>query len=234
VAHIVAEGICVEFPIWNPSHRSLKNAVLRATTGGRLARESSTRVLVQALSDLSFEFSRGDRVGLMGDNGSGKTTLLRVLTGIYEPVRGRLQVSGRVSSLLDLSLGMDHEATGLENIVLRGVLLGMSTSAIQSKIADIADFSELGDYLAMPIRTYSSGMLLRLAFAVATSVAPEILLLDEWLSVGDATFREKAEQRLLQMVESAAIVVLASHDEALVRRFCTRILRLDHGRALSN
>jgi lipopolysaccharide transport system ATP-binding protein len=234
MAHIRAEGICVEFPIWNPSRRSLKNAVLRATTGGRLARETSNRVLVQALSDLSFDFSRGDRVGVVGHNGSGKTTLLRVLTGIYEPVRGRLEVSGRVSSLLDLSLGMDHEATGLENIVLRGVLMGMSPSAIESKIDDIAEFSELGDYLSMPIRTYSSGMLLRLAFAVATSVAPEILLLDEWLSVGDAPFRDKAERRLLEMIESSAIMVLASHDETLIKSFCSRILRLEHGRSVSD
>ncbi|TMH73025.1 MAG: ABC transporter ATP-binding protein [Betaproteobacteria bacterium] len=231
--HISAEGVCVEFPIWNPSHRSLKNAVLRATTGGRLARESSTRVVVQALSDLSFEFARGDRIGLVGNNGSGKTTLLRVLSGIYEPVRGRLEVSGRVSSLLDLSLGMDHEATGLENIVLRGVLMGLPPVAIQAKVNEIAEFSELGDYLSMPIRTYSSGMLLRLAFAVSTSVAPEILLLDEWLSVGDAAFRDKAERRLLELIESSAIMVLASHDESLIRRFCSRMLRLEHGRAAS-
>jgi len=233
VPHISAEGVCVEFPIWNPSHRSLKNAVLRATTGGRLARESSTRVVVQALSDLSFEFARGDRIGLVGNNGSGKTTLLRVLSGIYEPVRGRLEVSGRVSSLLDLSLGMDHEATGLENIVLRGVLMGLPPVAIQAKVNEIAEFSELGDYLSMPIRTYSSGMLLRLAFAVSTSVAPEILLLDEWLSVGDAAFRDKAERRLLELIESSAIMVLASHDESLIRRFCSRMLRLEHGRAAS-
>jgi lipopolysaccharide transport system ATP-binding protein len=231
--HISAAGICVEFPIWNPSHRSLKNAVLRATTGGRLARESSTRVVVQALSDLSFEFERGDRIGLLGNNGSGKTTLLRVLSGIYEPVRGRLEVSGRVSSLLDLSLGMDHEATGLENIVLRGVLMGLPPVAIQAKVNEIAEFSELGDYLSMPIRTYSSGMLLRLAFAVSTSVAPEILLLDEWLGVGDAGFRDKAERRLLELIESSAIMVLASHDESLIRRFCSRMLRLEHGRAAS-
>jgi lipopolysaccharide transport system ATP-binding protein len=233
MAHISADGICVEFPIWNPSRRSLKRAVVRATTGGRLARETSTRVVVQALADLSFEFSRGDRVGLVGHNGSGKTTLLRVLSGIYEPVRGRLDVSGRVSSLLDLSLGMDHEATGLENIVLRGILLGLSPATIESKVDEIAEFSELGDYLSMPIRTYSSGMLLRLAFAVSTSVAPEILLLDEWLSVGDAGFREKAERRLLELIESSAIMVLASHDENLIRRFCSRMLRLEHGRRVS-
>ena len=143
---------------------------MRATTGGRLAQESSSLVVVQALADLSFEFSRGERIGLVGHNGSGKTTLLRVLSGIYEPVRGRISVAGRVSSLLDLSLGMDREATGFENIVLRGVLLGLSTTAIQSKVDEIAEFSELGDYLSMPIRTYSSGMLLRLAFAVSTSL----------------------------------------------------------------
>ncbi len=233
MARISADCICVEFPIWNPSRRSLKSTVLRATTGGRLARETSTLVLVQALADLSFEFSRGDRIGLVGHNGPGKTTLLRVLSGIYEPVRGQLSVNGRVSSLLDLSLGMDREATGFENIVLRGVLLGLTPSAIQSKVDEIAEFSELGDYLSMPIRTYSSGMLLRLAFAVSTSVAPEILLLDEWLSVGDAGFRDKAERRLLEMIESSAIVVLASHDESLIKRFCSRMLRLEHGRSVS-
>jgi lipopolysaccharide transport system ATP-binding protein len=234
MAHICADGISVEFPIWSPSRRSLKTAVLRATTGGRLARETSTRVMIQALCDLSFEFSRGDRIGLVGHNGSGKTTLLRVLTGIYEPVRGRLDVAGRVSSLLDLSLGMDHEGTGYENIVLRGVLMGLSPSAIESKIGEIAEFSELDDYLSMPIRTYSSGMLLRLAFAVSTAIAPEILLLDEWLSVGDASFRDKAERRLLQMIESSAIVVLASHDVSLIRRFCSRTLHLEHGRILAD
>jgi lipopolysaccharide transport system ATP-binding protein len=233
MAYIRAEQISVEFPIWSPSHRSLKTAVLRATTGGRLARETSTRVMIQALCDLSFEFSRGDRVGLVGHNGSGKTTLLRVLTGIYEPVRGRLDVTGRVSSLLDLSLGMDHEATGYENIVLRGVLMGLQPAAIEKRVDEIAEFSELGDYLSMPIRTYSSGMLLRLAFAVSTSIAPEILLLDEWLSVGDAGFREKAERRLLEMIESSAIVVIASHDVSLIRRFCSRTLQLEHGRIVS-
>jgi len=234
VAHISADRICVEFPIWNPSRRSLKSAVMHATTGGRLARETTNRVVVKAISDLSFDFSRGDRIGLVGHNGSGKTTLLRVLTGIYEPVRGRLEVKGRVSSMLDLALGMDHEATGYENIVLRGVLMGFSPSVIESRVDEIAEFSELGEYLSMPIRTYSSGMLLRLAFAVATATAPEILLLDEWLSVGDAAFKEKAERRLVEMIESSAIVVLASHDVNLIRRFCSRMLKLEHGRVIAD
>ena len=234
MAHISADRICVEFPIWNPSRRSLKSAVMHATTGGRLARETTNRVVVKAISDLSFDFSRGDRIGLVGHNGSGKTTLLRVLTGIYEPVRGRLEVKGRVSSMLDLALGMDHEATGYENIVLRGVLMGFSPSVIESRVDEIAEFSELGEYLSMPIRTYSSGMLLRLAFAVATATAPEILLLDEWLSVGDAAFKEKAERRLVEMIESSAIVVLASHDVNLIRRFCSRMLKLEHGRVIAD
>jgi lipopolysaccharide transport system ATP-binding protein len=234
MAHILAERICVEFPIWNPSRRSLKQALVHASTGGRLARESSTRVLVQALQDLSFEFARGDRVGLVGHNGSGKTTLLRVLTGIYEPVRGSLNVVGRISSMLDLSLGMDHEGTGYENIVLRGVLMGLSQSEIANRIDAIAEFSELGDYLDMPIRTYSSGMLLRLAFAVSTSTSPDILLLDEWLSVGDANFKLKAEKRLLELIESSAIVVLASHDVNLIRRFCSRMLKLERGRIVAD
>jgi len=234
MASIRADRISVEFPIWNPSRRSLKQTLVHASTGGRLARETTNRVVVQALHELSFEFARGDRVGLVGHNGSGKTTLLRVLTGIFEPVRGRLDVVGRVSSLLDLSLGMDHEGTGYENIVLRGVLMGFSPTEIANRIDAIAEFSELGDYLDMPIRTYSSGMLLRLAFAVSTSTAPEILLLDEWLSVGDANFKQKAEKRLLELIESSAIVVLASHDVNLIKRFCTRMLKLERGRIIAD
>ena len=170
----------------------------------------------------------------MGHNGSGKTTLLRVLAGIYEPVRGRLSVTGQVSSLLDLSLGMDHEATGYENIMLRGALMGLSPSRLVGKVGEIAEFAELGAYLSMPIRTYSSGMLLRLAFAVATSITPEILLLDEWLSVGDADFSKKAERRLVEMLESSAIVVLASHNISLIKRFCTRMLHLEHGHIVAD
>jgi lipopolysaccharide transport system ATP-binding protein len=226
---ISAEGIVVSFPIFNAAHRSLKRTVLHATTGGRVARESESKVSVCALDRLSFHIKAGDRVGLMGHNGSGKTTLLRVLSGIYEPVYGRISVRGRVASLLDLSLGMDTEATGYENIRLRAILAGLSSADVQAKMEDIAEFSELDEYLEMPIRTYSSGMMLRLAFAVSTSVEADILLMDEWLSVGDADFSEKAARRLEDLVDRTPILVVASHDRALIARMCNRVFRLEHG-----
>ena len=228
--YIKAEGIVVDFPIYNASHRSLKTAVLRATTGGRIGRDSGNRVIVRAIDHMSFEIREGDRVGLVGQNGSGKTTLLRVLSGIYEPRGGNLEVRGRTATLLDLSLGIDPEATGYDNIVFRGILAGLHPKAIRARIKEIADFTELGDYLDMPVRTYSSGMQIRLAFAVATSVEADILLMDEWLSVGDAEFSMKAEKRLEELVNRTPIIVLASHNQDLVKRICTRVFRLERGR----
>lgn len=228
--HIKAENIVVDFPIYNASHRSLKTAVLRATTGGRIGRDAGNRVIVRALDRLSFEIREGDRVGLVGQNGSGKTTLLRVLSGIYEPQGGALEVRGRSATLLDLGLGIDPEATGYDNIMFRGILAGLHPKAIRARVKEIADFTELGDYLEMPVRTYSSGMQVRLAFAVATSVEADILLMDEWLSVGDAEFSKKATDRLEALVDRTPILVLASHDRKLIERTCNKIFRLEHGR----
>ncbi|KWK52844.1 sugar ABC transporter ATP-binding protein [Burkholderia stagnalis] len=227
--HIRAEHITVEFPIFNASHRSLKKAVLRATTGGRVAHDAGKHVVVRAVSDATFEFKPGDRVALVGHNGAGKTTLLRVLSGVYAPVSGRLDVQGRIGSLLDISLGMDPEATGYENIFLRGVVMGLRPSEIEAKIDEIAEFSELGDYLNMPTRTYSSGMALRLAFAVSTAVHPDILLMDEWLSVGDESFNKKASERLNSLVERSSILVMASHSPQLIERVCNRKIVIEKG-----
>ncbi len=231
---IVAEGISVEFPIYENSHRSLKKAVLNLTTGGRIGHDAGRHAVVRALDDLSFRFTEGERVGLVGHNGSGKTTLLRTLSGVYEPVRGSLKVSGTVASLLDVSMGLDPDATGFENIYLRGILDGLSPARIRSKIDEIADFSDLGEYLNLPVRTYSSGMMLRLAFSISTSVEADILIMDEWLSVGDAEFSAKAAQRLEALVGSAAIVVVATHDPSLVERVCTRKIGLEHGKIVSD
>lgn len=227
--HIRADNITVEFPIFNASHRSLKKAVLRATTGGRVARDAGKHVVVRAVSEASFEFKPGDRVALVGHNGAGKTTLLRVLSGVYAPVFGKLDVKGKIGSLLDMSLGMDPEATGYENIFLRGVVMGLHPSEIEEKVDEIAAFSELGDYLNMPARTYSSGMALRLAFAVSTAVHPDILLMDEWLSVGDASFNKKAADRLNSLVERSSILVMASHSPQLVQKICNRKIVLEKG-----
>ncbi|KVC66928.1 ABC transporter ATP-binding protein [Burkholderia ubonensis] len=231
---IVAEGISVEFPIYENSHRSLKKAVLNLTTGGRIGQDAGKHTIVRALDDLSFEFTDGARVGLVGHNGSGKTTLLRTLSGVYEPVRGKLKVHGKVASLLDVSMGLDPDATGFENIYLRGILDGLSPSRIRSKIDEIADFSDLGEYLNLPVRTYSSGMMLRLAFAISTSVEADILIMDEWLSVGDAEFSAKAARRLETLVGNASIVVIATHDPTLVARVCTRKISLEHGKIVAD
>jgi lipopolysaccharide transport system ATP-binding protein len=231
---IRATNVHVEFPIFNTSHRSFKKAVIRASTGGRISGGIDDRVVVSALEDVSLEINEGERVGLLGHNGSGKTTLLRVLAGIYEPVRGCVVVQGPVTPLLDLSLGMDHEATGRENIRLRATLMGLPRPQIETRIDGIIEFSELGSFIDVPIRTYSSGMLLRLAFAVSTAVRPGILLMDEWLSVGDAGFRDKAAARLMSLIESSSILIFASHDQNMIKRFCNRTIRLEHGRIIED
>lgn len=228
--HIRAQDLSVEFPIYNASHRSLKKALISATTGGRIASDASQRVTVRALDGLNLDIKPGDRVGLLGHNGAGKTTLLRVLSGVYAPSSGSLSVQGRVVALTDISLGIDSESTGFENIVLRGVIMGLSPKEIADKMDEIAEFSELGEYLNMPVRTYSSGMQLRLAFSVSTSMTADIVLMDEWLSVGDASFNAKASQRLESLVAQSSILVIASHDRSTIERLCNRTLMLEHGR----
>lgn len=227
---IRAEHLTVDFPVFSQTHRSLKHAVLRATTGGRVATGTGNRTVVRALDNASFRFQEGDRIGLIGHNGAGKTTLLRVLSGVYEPTSGSLTVEGRVAALLDLSLGMDSEATGYENIYLRGALLGWRPRDLRDRVDEIAAFSELGEYLDMPVKTYSSGMMVRLAFAVSTAIAADVLLMDEWLSVGDAAFNKKASGRLDELVARSKILVLASHSTDLVQRVCNRVFRLEHGK----
>lgn len=234
MAHVIADNIVVEFPIYGGKSRSLKSTFVRTATGGLLARDAADRVVVRALDQCSFELAAGDRVGLLGHNGSGKTTLLRVLAGVYEPAFGSIAVSGRVASMLSITLGMDMEATGSENIYMRGGIMGMRPGDIARMFDEICEFSELGDYIDMPVRTYSSGMAMRLAFAVSTSVSADIILMDEWLSVGDAEFAKKAQNRLNKVIERAKILVIASHDEALIRKNCNRILRLEHGRLVND
>jgi len=233
MARIKAQNVCVDFAIYASSGRSVKNTVLNAATGGLIARDARDNMVVRALDDVSFEFHDGARVGLVGHNGSGKTTLLRVLAGAYEPVRGTVEVEGRVASMLNIWIGMDLEATGYENIFMRGVKMGVRPKAIARLVEEICDFAELGDYIHVPMRTYSSGMAMRLAFAISTCVDAEILLMDEWLSAGDAEFNEKAQRRLRAIVDRAKILVLVSHDAALIRGNCNTIMTLDHGKLIS-
>ena len=224
------KNVSVDFPIYNASGRSLKKHIMQVATGGQLGANEQGRVIVRALEDLSFTLRDGDRVGLVGHNGAGKSTLLRLLSGVYEPSSGMARIEGEVGSLLDISLGIDAEATGRENIYIRGALLGLKRSEVTSQLDGIIQFSELGDFVDMPVRTYSTGMHMRLAFAVSTVVRPQILLMDEWLSVGDEGFRYKAEARMTEVVQSTNILVIASHSRDLIMHTCNRVLWLEHGR----
>jgi ABC-type polysaccharide/polyol phosphate transport system ATPase subunit len=233
MAHIVLDRASVELAVYNSRGRGLKNEILRRTVGGGLQndRDSSIQV-VKALSEVSFEARDGDRIGLIGGNGAGKTTLLRVLSRVYPPVLGRVSIEGRISSLIDLAMGMDTDATGYENIEMRSIMLGLDYKQAQAIIPDVEEFSQLGEFLSLPIRTYSSGMMLRLAFAVSTAVHPDILILDEVIGVGDAAFAERAENRLHNMIQKASIMFLASHDNNSIRRFCNRTLWMKGGKLM--
>jgi lipopolysaccharide transport system ATP-binding protein len=228
-AAIDAEHICVDFPLYHGNARSLKRAVFR-TVSGRVAADTKHRVVVQALRDISFRLRRGDRLGLIGSNGAGKTTLLRTLAGIYEPQAGRVRVRGSLNALLDPNLGMNPDLTGRENIMLRGLYNGLKRPLIARLEEDVAAFAELGEFIDLPVRVYSSGMVVRLGFALATAIRPQVLLMDEWFLAGDATFMEKARMRLEDMVRGADILVLSTHVTEIVRTWCTRVIWLDQGR----
>ncbi|WP_028232212.1 ABC transporter ATP-binding protein [Paraburkholderia mimosarum] len=229
MAYIELKGATLDLPIYDIQGRSLKRQVMRMGRRNAIAEDTDGVIVVRALNNVDLRFDAGDRVGLIGHNGAGKSTLLRTMAGIYTPTSGTVERSGKVVPLLDISLGMDENSTGLQNIRLRGLLLGMSDSEIRTKQQEIAEFSELGDYLDLPIRTYSSGMRVRLAFAVSTAVEAEILLLDEVMGVGDASFMHKAEQRLADLHGRAEIVVLAMHSNHEIRRVCNKALWMEHG-----
>jgi lipopolysaccharide transport system ATP-binding protein len=229
MTHIKFDKVCVDFPIYNTSSRSLKVQLMQAATGGRMGANERGRVVVRALDNISLELHEGDRLGVIGHNGAGKSTLLRVVTGVYEPSGGRAEVCGAVNSLIDLNLGMDGEATGVENIYLRGALLGYKRSHLSAKLQEIVDFAGLGGFINMPLRTYSTGMQMRLAFSIATLTQPDILVMDEWLTVGDADFQEKAQRRLNELIQNTSILVIASHSAELVSQLCNRVVRLNRG-----
>ncbi|WCP67273.1 ABC transporter ATP-binding protein [Vibrio tubiashii] len=232
--NLTAENLTVEFPIYENSHRSLKKKVINMTTGGKIGSDAGKHPVVRALDGLNFNIKEGDRVGLVGHNGSGKTTLLRVLNGVYSPVQGSLKATGRIASLLDVSMGLDPDATGFENIFIKGLMDGLSPDVIKGKIDEIADFTELGEYLNLPVKTYSSGMMLRLAFSISTSVEADIIIMDEWLSVGDAAFNQKASERLTSLIDKSSILVIASHDPNLIENVCNRKIHMEHGKIISD
>ena len=228
MSHLLFDDVSVEYPIFGAQALSLKNTLTAAATGGRICREAGVTV-VRALRDITLELREGDRLGIMGHNGAGKSTLLRVIAGVYPPTRGRIERTGTVSSLIDPMLGIEMDATGYENIRLRGLIAGMRLSAIKAITPQIAEFSGLGDYLSIPVRTYSTGMLMRLAFSIATAVHTDILIMDEWMSVGDADFKAQAEERLREVIDNTGILVLASHQADLIERECNRGIVLSHG-----
>jgi lipopolysaccharide transport system ATP-binding protein len=226
-------NVSIDLPVFGFDSGSLKKTVATTVTGGRIKYDTGVTV-VRAIDDISLTLRDGDRLGVMGHNGAGKTTLLRTLAGVYPPTKGTYRREGSIASFIDPMLGIEMDATGFENIRLRGLVMGLNHATISRLGPGIAEFSGLGDYLAMPVRTYSSGMLMRLAFSIVTSVRAEILLLDEWLSAGDADFRERADQRMKEIVANTGILVLATHSSDMIRRECNRLIQLSHGRKVTD
>ncbi len=232
---ITAENVTIDFPIYGGSHRSLRQTLF-ARTGGLIRHEGKgrqQRTIVRALDDLSFTLQNGDRLGLIGHNGAGKSTLLKVLAGVYKPNSGSMHIEGRVSPLFNSAPGLDPDDNGYENITTCGLFLGMTPDEINRKLPDIVAFCELGEYLDLPVRTYSNGMVARLGFAIATSIDPDILLLDEGLGAGDAAFAERAEARMKALIQRTRILVLASHSDALIKMMCNRAILLEKGRLVA-
>lgn len=230
MAAVEVSGVAVSFPVYHGSGRSLKKTVFAAASNRRLGQDAKHRIVVEALRDVSFSLRSGERLGLVGGNGAGKTTLLRTVAGIYEPVVGRVRVSGSIATMLDPNLGMNVDLTGRENIALRGLYGGLTRAQIRRLEEDVEAFAELGEFLELPVRSYSSGMMVRLAFALATAVRSQILLMDEWFLAGDAAFMEKARLRLEDLVRGAEILILSSHMTGVVLDWSTRVIWLDQGR----
>ena len=227
-AAIDVDGVSVSFPLYHGNARSLKKTVFSTVTG-RMAADARNRVVVEALRGIDLHLRPGDRLALVGGNGAGKTTLLRVLAGIYEPVVGRMRVRGSLNALLDPTLGMNPELTGRENIMLRGLYFGLDGNAIEGLAEDVARFAELTDFLDLPVRIYSSGMVVRLGFAVATSVVPEVLITDEVLAVGDESFQKKCITWLEEYRANGGTLLLCSHSMFHIQKLCQQAIWLDGG-----
>lgn len=224
------QNVTVRYAVYNSRSQSLRNQLINISTGGRISQEASSTITVTALNGVSFMLSDGDRVGLIGHNGAGKTTMLRTMAGIYQPISGQVVREGAVTTIIELGAGMDAELSGYENIIRMGMLTGASVAEMQRATPTIEEFTELGNYLSMPVRTYSSGMLMRLMFAVATANQPEILLIDEMFGTGDASFQERAKKRMHELIGAASIFVFASHSHELIKNYCNRVFQLDHGK----
>ncbi|NPD68566.1 ABC transporter ATP-binding protein [Lichenicola cladoniae] len=240
-AFIHVDDLSLDFPLYHGGARSLKKTMLSmaskrvaGTTGGKVGEDRSHRVVVQALRNITFRLTSGERLGIVGHNGAGKSSLLRVLGGIYEPVAGQVHVGGSINTLLDTNFGMNLDLTGRENIALRGRYVGLSREGMRALEADVEAFAALGPFLELPVRVYSSGMVVRLGFGLATAIAPQVLLMDEWFMAGDARFRDKAHSRLETVVRGAEIMVLTSHMPSVLKTWCTRLIWLQAGRIVAD
>jgi ABC-type polysaccharide/polyol phosphate transport system ATPase subunit len=226
MARIELEHLSLTFRVRQERSVRLKDFILK-----RMFLPSKNPYMeVRALQDINLRIDQGERIGFLGHNGAGKSTMLKLLAGIYQPTSGRRLVEGRISSLIDIALGFEDEANGWENIAYRSYLQGETPASVRAKRKSIAEFSELGDFLNMPVRYYSAGMMVRLAFSIATAIEPEILLVDEVLSVGDLAFQNKARERMREMMAKAHLIVLVSHDLESLSQICNRVVWLDHGR----
>ena len=228
MAKIKFDNVTLRYPVYNAHSMYLRNHLVRMATGG-LIENSSNLTVVTALNQVSFELNDGDAIGLVGHNGAGKSTLLRTIAGIYEPEQGKIIRQGRIATVLEIGAGLEAELTGYDNIISLGMMMGLSHAQAVALTPDIESFTELGDFLQLPVRTYSSGMTMRQMFAVATAITPEILLIDEMFATGDASFQQKSQERIQNMIGAAKIFVFASHNPDLIRRYCNRVFRLEHG-----
>ncbi len=224
------KNITLDIPIFNVS-RSFRTSLIQCMTGGQINQhDHSKQVSVRALDDISFKLNAGDRLGIVGHNGAGKTTLLRVLARIYRPLVGHYHYRGKITPLFNMALGLDLDDTGLDNIYTIGMHLGMTKTEISSKKDEIIQCCELGDFIHLPVRIYSVGMQTRLSFAIATSLEPDILLMDEGIGAGDASFAEKAKNRLINFYDKTSILVIASHSDELIRKLCNKALLMRGGK----
>lgn len=228
MALVQLKDVTLWYPTYSPQMRALKSVML-TRLGGNIS-EQDNSVVVQSLDNLNLKLTDGDRLGIIGHNGAGKTTLLRVVSQIYEPQQGEVTIEGSVSSFVDITLGMDPESTGWDNIIFRGVFLGLTYEQARALAPSIAEFSELGDYLSMPVHTYSAGMFMRLAFAITTSVQPEIIVMDEMIGAGDARFLNKAVERIDGILDQTKIVIVATHSDFIMSRFCNKAMWMEKGR----
>jgi ABC-type polysaccharide/polyol phosphate transport system ATPase subunit len=227
MAKITVTDVSLTFRIRPFKRITLKEYLLRLW---RTQRTENPAVQIHALSGVSVSAGDGERVGVIGHNGAGKSTLLRTLAGIYPPTTGTVEVQGKISSLFDITLGFEPEANGWDNILYRAFLQGETPRTLrQEQVRAIAEFSELGDFLRIPVRSYSAGMLMRLAFAISTAIDPEVLLVDEVLGVGDLAFQRKAKARVEEMMQSARLMVMVSHDLNAIKTMCSRAIWLQHG-----